>query len=89
MSGFVRMIRPTYYFRQLQRYQFAVFKPRESKFNKNYFQTNHGKPVEESDDGETKLKRSEVETKTIDTNNLKPGTFILFLNIYFFDFIKA
>ena len=25
------------------------------------------------DDGETKLKRSEVETKTLDTNNLKPG----------------
>ena len=35
---------------------------------------NHGTTAEPGDDdGETKLKRSEVETRTLDTNNLKPS----------------
>jgi len=41
----------------------------------SWLQANYGKAPAEpvDDDGETKLKRSEVETKTLDTNNLKPG----------------
>merc|ERR1711892_199306 len=41
----------------------------------SWLQANYGKAPAEpvDDDGETNLKRSEVETKTLDTNNLKPG----------------